>query len=298
MQSLWMLVASALFAVMAACVKLAAAYYSIAELVLYRSAIGVLALFVYARAAGLSIGTPVAGVHLRRAVAGVAALALWFYSISGLPMGTAMTLNFASTLFLTAFTVAAALWARRHVAWMQAFSVGAGFIGVILVLQPSFGAGQEWPALAGLLSGLLSAVAYWHVKHLGSIGEPEWRTVFYFSLSGVLLGLAGAVAGGITTRHSVEGVLLVLGVGLFALLGQLAMTRAYGRGRTLLAANLQFSAIVFAAMIGLTLFSERIAPAGWIGIAVIIASGIAATVYGARGRPARLLGRIAPEPQR
>jgi S-adenosylmethionine uptake transporter len=291
MQSLWMLVSALLFALMAACVKLASTRYATAEIVLFRSVVGVVVLFSYARLSGRSLATGVAGMHLRRSALGVCAFALWFYSIGKLPLGTAMTLNFSSPLFSTAFVVGATITAGRRVPWILAACVGIGFAGVVLILQPSFGAGQEVPALVGLLSGLLSALAYWHVRHLGRIGEPEWRTVFYFSLCGVLLGLVGSLAQGLTRDHTPEGFSLLVAVGIFATLAQLAMTRAYGKGRTVLTANLQFTAIVFAALLGLILFGDRVAVTGWLGITVIMASCVVATALVARQSPAPILDR-------
>jgi S-adenosylmethionine uptake transporter len=277
MQSLWMLVSALFFALMAACVKLASVHYGTAEIVLFRSLVGVIVLFVYARVSGQSLASSVAGMHLRRSVVGVSALALWFYAIARLPLGTAMTLNFSSPLFSTAFVIGAASLNGRRVPWVLAFLVGVGFIGVVLILHPSFGAGHEVAALLGLLSGLLSAVAYWHVRELGRIGEPEWRTVFYFSLCGCGLGLAGALPEGLAHEHSFAGLSVLLAVGVFATLAQLAMTRAYGRGRTVLTANLQFSAIVFAALFGMIFFGDDLVFSGWLGICVIVASCIAAT---------------------
>jgi S-adenosylmethionine uptake transporter len=278
MQSLWMLVSALLFALMAACVKLASATYGTAEIVLFRSLVGVVGLFAYARIRGQSLATPVAGLHLRRSVVGVTALALWFYALGELPLGTAMTLNFSSPLFSTAFVIGAAVLAGRRAPWILSCCVVVGFIGIVLILQPSFGAGQEVAALLGLLSGFLSAVAYWHVRKLVRLGEPEWRTVFYFALSGSAFGLIGALPEGFTRNHTPQGLFLLLAVGICATLAQLAMTRAYGRGRTVLTANLQFSAIVFAALLGILLFGDRIAITGWLGMAVIIASCIVATV--------------------
>ena len=288
MQSLWMLVSAFFFALMAACVKFTSAHYGTAEIVFFRSLVGVLVLFGYARMSGQSLASSVAGMHLRRSAIGVTALGLWFYAIGELPLGTAMTLNFSSPLFSTTFVVGAAIIAGRRISWLTAACVATGFVGVVLILQPSFGAGHETPALLGLLSGFFSAVAYWHVRELGRIGEPEWRTVFYFSLCGCALGLAGALPAGLTRNHTPESLAMLLAVGVCATLAQLTMTRAYGRGRTVLIANLQFSAIVFAALFGMMLFGDRIALAGWLGIGIIIASCIGATALVARRPPTRI----------
>ncbi len=285
MQSLWMLVAAFLFAVMGACVKLVAlpawGGYSVAEIVFYRSLLGTLGLVAFARLQGGSLATPVLGMHLRRGAVGTVALSLWFFATTVLPLGTAMTLNYSSSLFLAAFIVVAALVAGRRVNWPLAVTVLIGFVGVILVLQPSFSAEQSHGAVAGLASGILSAAAYWHVKELGKLGEPEWRTVFYFSVCGVVLGLAGSVLNGFTA-HSASGVALLVAIGVTATLAQLAMTRAYGAGRTLLTANLQYSAIVFASIMGMMVFADRIPLVGWLGIATIIGSGVLATYFTSR----------------
>jgi len=276
-----MVVAAFLFSVMGACVKWAGRHYGIAEIVLYRSLIGAVILYVFVLWRGTSLSTPHVSMHIRRSIAGTVALALWFYATTLLPLGTAMTLNYSSSLYLAAAVVGVALHQGQRVDAKLAFAVVAGFAGVLLVLQPSFSRDQGVVALAGVLSGVLAAVAYWHVRELGQLGEPEWRTVFYFSLTGTVLGLAGSLMTGLSS-HSGDGVLLLAGVGVSALLAQLAMTRAYGSRHTLLVANLQYSAIVFASIIGLTLFGDQISVIGWVGIAVIIVSGVLASTVTAR----------------
>ena len=79
--------------------------------------------------------------------------------------------------------------------------------------------------------------------------------------------------------------LWLLPIGVLAALGQLCMTRAYSQGATLVVANLQYSGIVFAALFGVVLFGDRIPAIGWAGMALIIASGIAATFLRSRALP-------------
>ncbi len=292
MQSLWMLAAALLFSLMGVCVKLAGEYYSVAELVFYRSLLGSIGLALFVRWRGLSLVTPHVWMHLRRGVVGTVALSLWFFATTVLPVGTAMTLNYTSPLFLAAFTIGLAISSGRAVEWPLAAAVGMGFVGVVLVLQPSFSHGQELAAVTGLASGVLSAVAYWHVKELGKLREPEWRTVFYFSVAGAVLGLGGTLFTGFSP-HTARGLWLIAGVAGFATLAQLAMTRAYGKGSTLLVATLQFSAIVFASILGVIVFGDSISFETGIGIAIILGSGIGASVLGARAmsRATRSLGK-------
>ncbi|MEP6608200.1 MAG: DMT family transporter [Burkholderiaceae bacterium] len=295
MSALWMVVAAFLFSIMGACVKLAGRDYGIAEIVFYRSIIGVLILFIFVRFRGLSLATPRATVHLRRSLNGTAALALWFYATKLLPLGTAMTLSYASSLYLAAAVIGVALHRRQHVDIRLTLAVLVGFVGVLLVLQPSFSSDQGLAALAGLFSGIFAAVAYWHVRELGQLGEPEWRTVLYFSMTGSLLGLSGSLISGFSP-HTFQSALVLVAVGLSALLAQLALTRALGSRHTLLVANLQYSSIVFASIFGMALFDDRIPMIAWAGMTVIIVSAIAASSVTARRRGAEPAEIVDVEP--
>ncbi len=276
-----MLVAAVLFSFMGAMVKFAIQQYGVLEIVLYRSLVGVLALFAFVRWRGESLATPVARTHLARGAVGTAALALWFYATGALPLGTAMTLNYTSPIFLAALAVGFSLRAGERVDWRLVAAITIGFCGVILVLQPTINAAQGVAATAGLVSGVLSAIAYWYVRTLGRLGEPEWRTVFYFALSGTALGLIGSLITGFSA-HDTRGLALLLGIGVTATLAQLAMTRAYAYGHTLVVANLQFVAVVAASLLGIVLFSDQIPLMGWIGILVIIGGGVLSTALVAR----------------
>jgi S-adenosylmethionine uptake transporter len=74
-------------------------------------------------------------------------------------------------------------------------------------------------------------------------------------------------------------------IGVLASSGQWCMTRAYSHGATLVVASMQYSGIVFASIFSLTLFGDHIAPMGWLGIAVIVISGVLATMLRTRALP-------------
>ena len=129
------------------------------------------------------------------------------------------------------------------------------------------------------------------VVALSRLGEPEARTVFYFAVGSAVAGGLDTLLGDATpwADWTWGHALWLLPVGVLAALGQLCMTRAYASAKTesgtLLVANLQYSGIVFAAMYSVLLFGDRIDAAGWAGMALIVASGIAATVLRQRSLP-------------
>lgn len=302
MQALWMLAAAFFFATMAVCVKFASEHFNSAELVFYRGLLGMFFMWALARSRGISLATRFPGMHMWRSLVGVISLGAWFYAIAHLPLATAMTLNYMSSVWIAAFLVGGALLmgllparGERPLAAAAGLSQGplvltviAGFIGVIMMLRPTIEQNQAFAGLVGLMSGLLAAFAYMQVMALARVGEPETRTVFYFAVGSAVAGALAMGVAGVSEWHW-KPALWLIPLGVLASLGQLCMTRAYTRAKTrsatLVVANLQYSGIVFGAIYSLLLFGERLPLIGWAGMALIMASGIAATVLRARAAP-------------
>ena len=274
MQSLWMLVASLLFACMGVCVKLAAETHSAVEITFYRSFISLLIMFVLVRLHGVRLATPHWRWQVSRGVIGFAAIFAYFYAIILLPLATAVTLNYTSAIFLAIYLALAGM--RMSGGILGALLVG--LLGVAMLLKPTLHAEQLGAGLIGLGSGVLAGMAYFSVRELGARGEPETRTVFYFSLvSSVCAGLWLLFG----ELHAVDlrSGLLLLGVASFATAAQLAMTRAYTRGKTLLSAALAYSTVIFSSLFGVLFWGEVLDASAWFASALIILSGIAATHF-------------------
>lgn len=277
-----MILAAFLFSLMSVAVKYAAQGFTSAELVMYRGLIGVLMMAGLLRMQGVSLRSPVPGMHAWRSVVGVISLWGWFYSIAQLSLATATTLNFMSSVWLGAlFAFGALMRGQVHRLLPLLCAVLAGFVGVALVLQPTLADDQWLAGLIGLLSGLLAGWAYMLVSALGRAGEPESRTVFYFALGTAIGGALASMVQGLSA-WTWPAALWLLPVGVLASLGQWCMTRAYTQGATLVVASLQYSGVIFAVLFGVLLFEESIVWQGWLGMALIIASGIAATAWRSR----------------
>ncbi|MCY1209299.1 EamA-like transporter family protein [compost metagenome] len=303
MQALWMVLGAFLFATMSVVVKVASEWFNSGEMVLGRGLIGIVFLWLLARNRGTSLATKYPGMHAWRSTIGVVSLGAWFYAIAHMPLATAVTLNYMSSVWVAAFLVGGALLAwvpvpgrdgrieRPPLQGPLVMTVLAGFAGVVLMLKPTVGGGDGFAGMLGLLSGVTAAFAYMQVVALSRIGEPELRTVFYFAVGSAVAGAFATAATGFSGGSSWtwQHALWLLPIGLLAALGQLCMTRAYATAKTqagtLVVANLQYSGIVFAAFYSVVLFDDRIDAAGWAGMALIIASGIAATVLRQRAVP-------------
>ncbi|MDP3372878.1 MAG: EamA family transporter, partial [Hydrogenophaga sp.] len=109
MQALWMLLASLFFATMGVCIKFASEHFNSFEIVCYRGMVGVVFLIGMTRVRGVSLRTSVPMMHFWRSVVGVTALTSWFYAIAALPLATAVTLNYMSSVWIAAFLLGGAL---------------------------------------------------------------------------------------------------------------------------------------------------------------------------------------------
>jgi drug/metabolite transporter (DMT)-like permease len=273
-----MVLASFLFALMGVCVKLASAHYGSGEIVFYRSVTGAMLIAALAWWRGISLRTRRPAMHFSRSLAGVTALCMWFYAIAHLPIATAMTLNYSSSVWMALFLVGAAAMLGKHsVDGRLLVTVLIGFAGVALILRPTMAQDQLWYGLVGLLSGMVSALAYLQVTELGRAGEPEARVVFYFSLGGIVGGTLIASASG-WRGHSAYGLALLVSVGVLATAAQLLMTRAYATGRTLVNASLQYLGIAYSFLFGVLLFGDRVTWTAVAGMLLIVAAGLLATL--------------------
>lgn len=281
MQSLWMILASFSFAVMGVCVKLASATFSAPEIVFYRAAISLLFMVALVRLRRVPLATPHWRFQLQRSVSGFVSLLCYFYAISLLPLATAVTLSYTSPLFLALFL---AWFGGKPLRGTVVAALVLGLVGVVLLLRPSFHADQLVGGLFGLTTGILAGLAYYNVRELGELGESEERTVFYFTLFSTV---ASALWMALYTFHPVDlrGGLLLLGVGVSATIAQLAMTRAYQRGKTLVSASLAYTTVIFASLFGMVLWQETLSLSAWLAIALIVASGLIATTV-SRANPA------------
>lgn len=273
MTSSWMLVAGFFFAAMGVFVKLGSTQFGVAELAFYRSVVTfviVVAMIVHARG---TVWSPHLGTHILRGVVGAVSLVGFFYAIAKLPVATAQTLNYTSPLFLAIATTV--VLGERFSPWLV-LAIVLGFLGVAMLLGPTFGAGQEGAAMVGLFSGVTAAWAYLAVRTLGKLGEPDTRVVFWFGFVATVICATWQLA--TDTFHPVraDNWWILAGIGVCGTLGQLAMTRAYRTGNTLVVGSFSYSTIVFASLATLAIWQDPLSALEWGGMAVIVLSGLLA----------------------
>lgn len=269
--------AAATFALAAVAVKLLDNTIPIMQVILFRNLFAIppllaLALWTAPRGHGWAmLATRNPWSHAQRILYGLVGMFGSFYGYVHLPLATVTALGFTMPLFLTALSVPLL---GETVGWRRAMAVLVGFGGVLLLLRPGFGT-AELPGLAiGLvLAGAVAwALAMITIRRMGEKGESGAAIVLWFAIGGALVGGLAALPGWVWPDP--RQWLLLGAVGLVSALAQLLMTAAYRSGETTLIAPFEYSGILWTMSLGALVWGELPQPFDFVGIAVLVASGL------------------------
>lgn len=271
--SAWMVVAALCFALMGFFAAQGSGDLPPFEILFYRTFVGLLILMPMMRWRGESLYSRHWLAHSRRSLVGYLSMAMLFYALGQLPLASAVTLNYTSSL---SFALCCVVLRQERLPRKVWFALSLGFVGIACMLRPTFDAGQWFAGLMGLGSGIGAGLALYHVRELGELGERPVLTVFWLYCLSTIFGLALVMVGG--GFHGLDGELAMqmLAVGLFGLGGQLAMTRAYKEGRKFVVSNLAYLTVAFSALIGVFVSQQQLPLLSWLGMTLIIGSGMLA----------------------
>ena len=276
-----MLLAALGFSVMGGAAKSLKENFGAGQLVFWRNAIGLLALVP-----GLLLKPPVqvGGKFPRlifRGVMGTIALYTLLYCILHIPLGTAMSYNLTSVLFIAIFSFF--LFGEYH-GKRVLFAVILGFTGMLLIYKPI----MHFPwfyHVAGMISGIAAAIAYLTLGRLAGYYDPR-VIVLSFLLCGFFIPLITMIIH-YSTGVAADGLFIVewqwprgkewLAVsvlGLAALFGQYFVTKAYGADKAGIVSVFGYANIVYSVFIGMALGDAFPDWMSSLGICCIIGSGI------------------------
>lgn len=200
--------------------------------------------------------------HVIRAVVGLTAMYLYFYSLAHFALADAMLFVYSAPVLVPLL----AHWMLREPITMRIYAVVlVGLLGVTLVLKPG-GEHFYWMAPVGLSCTLFTALAFVSVRKL-SVSEPPMRVVFYFTLLSVLLSALPFLWH--PQWPDTRAWLLLLGIGGVNTLAQWLMSLAYGSAPAAQIAPVSYLTVLLAALLG-WLFWNEVPDAYAIGGTVLI----------------------------
>lgn len=282
------LLATLLFSLLSACVRLLSRDVPVGEIVFFRSTLALLPLTLYLAAKGQfpsGIVTRHPRAHLLRGVFSVGSMYLSFLTLSLLPQANATALSFVAPLLVMGL---APLILRERPHTMVFVGAVLGFAGILVMVLPALQGSADTTVIYGTLSGLgcaaCTAAAMTQIKRLTATENPG-AIVLYFCLSCGTAGLLSSlftpwVMPGLATMG------LLLAAGLVGGLAHIAMTESLARAPATVVAPLEYTSMLWAVGFDLVLFDLFPGPMTLLGSGVIIASAVLVTVYSRRPRTA------------
>lgn len=277
----YMLIASFTFAIMGAFAKLASGYMSSLEVVFFRNIAGVIIVGIAVLKKPLVNKGGKPWLLFFRGFMGFVAVLAFFYNIAHISLGDAMTFSKTSPIFTAIF---AWLFLQEKLSLKAWGAVGLGFIGILFITQPS-GLGFSKYDLLGIFSGIGAALAYTSIRELKNYYDT--RTIV---LSFMLVGTVGPVILFMVSSYIYieeldfmlgefvipEGIVwfYLLGMGVFATISQLLMTKAYGETKAGIVGAVSYTNIVFSIAVGVLLGDSLPSIITTFGIVLIILAGI------------------------
>lgn len=205
--------------------------------------------------------------HAVHAVFAVSTMACFYFALRTLPLVTVTAINFTTPIFT--LLLASLLYGDRvrPLGWL---ALAVGFAGAMLVLRPGMdGIGLD--ALVVLLGSLLAGGMNIAVRRMPA-RSTNYAVLFYFSLAGaVVYGVAGGSSVSVPNQTQV---LWLLGLALTAIAVHGCIAVAYRLASSVLVGALDYGRIIFAALLGYLLFAEVPDTLDWVGISMIILSGL------------------------
>lgn len=276
-----MLLAALGFSIMGGAAKALKESFNTGQLVFWRNSVGLLVLcFSFLNRKPANAGSKPFRL-LFRGLMGTTALYTLLYCILHLPLGTAMSYNLTSALFIALFSF---LLFREYAGAGVLLAVLIGFTGMLLIYKPNIDLPWYYH-LAGLISGISSAVAYLTVGKLTRYYDTR-VIVLSFVLTGVLVPLLFVLLKNIFALPADDLFFidwqwptgnewwLVLLLGTAALFGQYFVTKAYGSDKAGIVSAISYANIPFSVAIGMFLGDAFPDAVSIIGICCIIGSGI------------------------
>lgn len=279
----------AIFALQDVILKWLAGDYPLSQVMLTRSvtAVPIMLVFVHLDGGLQTLFTPGTRAMIGRGLIMFVAYFAYYIALPALPLATTVALYFSAPLFITILSV---VLLKEHVGPRRWIALALGFFGVALMLQPE-GTGFEWAALLVLLSGFAYALSMIAARVLGGqetgAALAFWGNAVFLLLSLVISATLGSGAfAGASDHPSVAFLLrgwvtptafdlsLMMATGVVAALGLTLLTQAYRIAEASVVTPFEYTAMVWSVIYGWIIWQDWPRVLDWIGIAIIIGSGL------------------------
>lgn len=242
--------------------------YSVGQVLLIRSAAGLLILAPFILRSGwrslFSLERP--RLQAARAILATAEVYLFYLAVRHMPLADAMTFWLAAPIYVAALSP----WLLGEtVGWRRWTAIGVGFVGVVIALDPSaqmLGGGAVYAIAGSFCFGLMMVT--------GRIlrGTPDVALVFWQMLGALAAGAVTAGMGWVAPTSFDVALLALLGV--VAMAAHILVNRALKLADAATIAPLQYTLLLWAIIFGYAIFGDVPRTGMLLGAAIITAAGL------------------------
>ena len=263
-----------LFTVMGAMVKWLIVTYPLSQIIFSRNLFALIPLMPFILAAGVgSLRTTRPGTHALRCGIGLASMVTTFLSLAYLSLANQTAIGFAAPLFVTVLAIP---FLGETMRWRRTIAVVVGFAGVLLMVRPDgdvfFGDGRFFGSTLALFATVTYAIVLIIIRRL-STTESNVTIAFWYTVTGI-------VASGVVLPFQYVAPLSLFDAMLFVIMGlmggvaQMLMTGAYRWGAASIVAPFDYSAMLWALLLGWAVWGELPTFDILAGAVIVIGSGL------------------------
>ena len=241
--------------------------YSPFQIAFLRYVVGLLfAIGIATQAGGLrTLKTKRPGGHALRSIFNIGTMLTFYYALAMLPLADTMAITYAGPLFMTILSV---LLLKEKVGRRRWGAVLIGFVGVLVILQPS-GTGFNWAAVLALSSAFLYALTLITSRQLSGT-ESSHTILFYYSV-GVLI-VTGATMPWLWVTPSWSDLWVFLLIGVAGSIGQFCLNQAFRYSEVSLLAPIDYTGLVWGTLFGWVLWSQLPSVTIIVGSLIVVGS--------------------------
>ena len=207
------------------------------------------------------------GLHFLRCLFGLIALIAIFIALRNLPLATVVSISFAAPIFTTIFSV---FFLSEKVGFFRWLAVSIGFVGIIVITEPGFGALNIYYIYPIIFCLGLSYVAI-AIKQL-STTEPVWLIALNFSIVITLASLFTIPFGWI--MPSTQDLVLLCMIGFLGGFANLWLSQSFKLSEVSLVSPLKYLALVFGIIFGYLIWDEIPTTKTLLGAVLVVASSL------------------------
>ncbi len=278
----FMFLSALLSALNGALAKILGEELSALEIVFFRNLLGVFIILATLKHTPSTLPGGNVKLLIWRGLFGFSAMLLFFYTITTIPLGEAVTLNKTSPLFVT---ILAFFLLGERLSLVGIFSLIIGFLGVILITKPfAFEVGM--PHILGLIGGILAAAAYTTIRKIKYIYDSR-VIVLSFMATGVVIPILLFIVSEFYTSKNLEFLLskfilpsdlkswlMIVVMAITATISQWLLTKAYSLTQAGIIGIVSYIIIPFSLIFGYLLGDGMPDLATLAGIVLIVVAGL------------------------